>query len=1580
MSRHDESLTKALILEAATLAGPGFETPETAAAFTSAFYLRVAPSELLQRTAADLAYAATAMWQFAATRVPGIPKIRIVDSADSSVIQIINDDMRFLVDSTSAALSALGLTTGLLIHPVLPVHRDAHGHLLSFAESTGAPHESMMHIELDSLVEPGRHAAIIGRLAGVLEAVGTVVQDWPAMRATAKSLAQTLRTAPHMAAQPGAAEDAALLDWLDEDNFLFLGTRNYTLEGAELTVVPASGHGLLRSDDYLVFDGLRALTRASADVQTFLRAPQPVMISKSNRRSPIHRPLPMDTVLVKIFDEHNNVVGLRLLLGLFTSDIGFRLPADIPVLRQKVQRCLTRSGLAADSRDGHLLQHILDSFPRDELFQIDEDQLYDTAIGILHLKQRPGLALFVLRDPFERFATCLVYLPRDRFNAEVSRRIAGILEQDFNGRISTETMHFEDENLVRLHFVIATGPGQNPEPAVPDVERKLTDALRSWADRLSEALTSRLGIRAAQDQIRRFSTAFPPAYRDRCSTDIAVQDIQFIEIVLGGAPIAVRLTPEASGTLHLRITHAAHPVALSDVLPVLENLGVRVISEIPFEITPRGATESIWVQDLELQTRATETLTAGDAARFEDAFLQVWSATVENDGFNRLVLAANLSAREVMVLRTYCKLLRQAGSQFSQTYMEDTVAAHPKLAGHLVQLFDVRAKPELSDDARAEQTHAVHDAIVEALEHVENLDEDRILRSFLLLISKTLRTNFYQTGTDGLPKPYLSLKLASREIDLLPQPRPLVEIFVASPRMEGCHLRGGKVARGGIRWSDRREDFRTEVLGLMKAQMVKNAVIVPIGSKGGFVVKNPPTEGGRDALMAEVIACYRTLMYGLLDLTDNIAGDRVVPPVNVVRHDGDDTYLVVAADKGTATFSDIANGVAIDTGFWLGDAFASGGSIGYDHKVMGITAKGAWEAVKRHFREIGTDIQSTDFTCIGIGDMSGDVFGNGMMLSRHTQLIAAFNHMHIFIDPNPDPATSWQERVRMFALPRSTWRDYNTDLLSSGGGIYDRKAKSITLSPESRARFGIASETITPNDLIQTLLRCETDLLWFGGIGTYVKASSETQSDAGDRANDALRVNARELRAKVVGEGANLAVTHRARIEFALAGGRINTDAIDNSAGVDTSDHEVNIKIATGDVIAAGLVPSAERTAFLASMTDEVETLVLADNYLQTQAVTIAQSQAALLLDSHAGLMRAMERRGRLDRAVEFLPDDDTIAQRATAGIGLTRPEIAVLLAYAKNIFYEDLLASDLPDMPELKAELLAYFPERLRLLAPETLSGHRLRREIIATTIANALINRMGPSFIEDTTVRTGRDAASIARAVLIVRDVFSLQSIWRDIEALDNKVPAATQTRLFLAVSTIVEQAVRWFLLSGRPLDIAASITAFKPGVEALAASLNTLLPESERAVNAGREAAHVAAGVPEALAARIVVLNTLSTAMDIVEIAEAEHLDIAATARAYFAVGVDFGLLLVRRQARLLPATTPWRRLAVDALIDDFYVQQREIAQRRLATQPDAPAIGTAAALQEILAEITRTTPPDLAMLTVASRRIRTAGSAG
>ncbi len=1249
MKSQTERASQSLVEEAADVASG--TDPRIDADFVRLLYRNVPPDDLLGRSADDLAQAARSLWSLLAERRPGRPSVRVINAdgreeawADGrAVVQIVNDDMPFLVDSITQALNARHFVVHLVIHPVMPVQRDAAGRLLgSGAQASGAPAESVMHVELDGTVDPDGAPALVQALEAVLAAVRTAVVDFPLMSAKAGRIAQEIARAPLPAAE--AAEAAAFLAWLTDRNFTFLGYREYRIEQDSLSIEPGSGLGLLRDDGYLVFDGFRNQPSFSTVLANFRHSGGVLTISKSSRVSDVHRRVPMDTVGIKLFDATDQVIGQRLFVGLFTAQSYTRPLETIPLLRRKLQTVIERAGFAPESHDGKALRHILDSFPHDELFQFDDEALFETAMGILGLQERQRIALFLRSDPYGRFVSCLVYVPKDRYSASVRDEMAAVLVEAFGGRLASEGTHLDESALARLHFVIAARAGGIvPEVDAAALERRLIEVGRTWSDRLGDALVHAHGPRGAERLLTRYRHAFPGGYAERTDPAQAVGDIALLETIREGNPVGIRMIAGADhGGISLRTAHERDPLPLSDVLPVLENFGLRVISEVPFTVRPEGAAGAFWVQDFELQLRQAEPLDAGAAARFEQAFAQVWSGAFENDGFNRLVLLAGLTSRQVLILRLYCKILRQAGSAFSQSYMEDTLAAHPAMASLLAAYFEAAFDPSVPEADREREVSRIAGEIEDALERVANLDDDRILRGYALLMQKSLRTNHYQPGRDGLPKDYISVKLASREIVLLPLPRPFVEIYVYSPRVEGCHLRGGKVARGGLRWSDRKEDFRTEVLGLMKAQMVKNAVIVPVGSKGGFVVKRPPAGGGRDALMAEVVACYRMFLDGLLDITDNLQGETVVPPADVMRRDADDPYLVVAADKGTATFSDIANGVAQEYGFWLDDAFASGGSVGYDHKAMGITSRGAWEAVKRHFREMDRDVQTQDFTCVGIGDMSGDVFGNGMLLSKHTRLVGAFNHQHIFLDPDPDPARTWTERKRLFDLPRSGWADYNTALLSSGGAIYERSAKTLTLSPQAQTLLGLDRATMTPGELIGALLRAEVDLMWFGGIGTYVKASSETQAEAGDRANDALRINGSELRARVVAEGANLAVTQRGRIEYALRGGRINTDAIDNSAGVDTSDHEVNIKIGVGQLIAAGHVPASDRTAFLASMTDEVASLVLRHNELQTLAISLAEAEAPALLDRHTRLMRGLEREGRLDRAVEFLPDAET--------------------------------------------------------------------------------------------------------------------------------------------------------------------------------------------------------------------------------------------------------------------------------------------------------------------------------------------------
>ncbi|HEM47141.1 MAG TPA: NAD-glutamate dehydrogenase, partial [Alphaproteobacteria bacterium] len=1066
-----------------------------------------------------------------------------------------------------------------------------------------------------------------------------------------------------------------------------------------------------------------------------------------------------------------------------------------------------------------------------------------------------------------------------------------------------------------------------------------------------------------------------------------VYDIGLIDAALESGALQMNLYhPIEAGAdeFHLKIYQPGDPVPLSDVLPMLENMGLKVIGEVPYGVNPQGAARSVWMHDFSL-TVAEGGVIDFDSVRapFHESFARIWRGEMENDGFNRLAVAARLGWRRIVVLRACCKYLRQAAIPFSQAYMEQTLARNGAIARLLAELFEARFDPDREGEREAEEERIAGE-IVAALDAVDNLDEDRIIRRFLNLVRSTVRTNFFQQAADGTPKPQLALKLDARNVEELPEPRPWREIFVYSPRLEGVHLRFGPVARGGLRWSDRREDFRTEILGLVKAQQVKNAVIVPVGSKGGFVLKRPPPAGDREALQAEGIACYRSFVSGLLDVTDNRVGDEVVAPPRVLRKDDDDPYLVVAADKGTATFSDIANGIARDYGFWLDDAFASGGSAGYDHKKMGITARGAWESVKRHFREMGHDTQARDFTVVGVGDMSGDVFGNGMLLSEHIRLIGAFNHLHVFVDPDPDAKASFAERRRLFEMPRSSWADYDSSLISKGGGVFERRAKSVRVTPQMKAAFGIESDALTPAALIRAMLTAEVDLLWFGGIGTYVKASAETDADAGDRANDALRVSAGQLRCRVIGEGANLGVTQRGRVEFALAGGRINTDAIDNSAGVDTSDHEVNIKILTGDLVARRKLTVKQRNRLLEEMTEEVAALVLRDNYQQTQSISVVEAQSTERLDEQQRLMRALERAGRLDRALEFLPDDETIAERHEAGLGLTRPELAVLLAYAKIVVYDALLDSDLPDDPLLAGDLARYFPRPLQEAYPDAIGRHRLRREIVATGLTNSIVNRTGPGFINEMQLKTGMDAAEVVRAYTVSREVFDLRGLWEEIEALDNLAPADAQTRMLLETVRTVWRTAPWFLGNcPHPLDITGTVTEFHAGVQRIAAALPGILSAAQREDLAERARRYAQPGVPDELTVRIGRLKALSSALDIVRIAGTGGQEVEHAGAAYFLVGDRFRLDWLRRAAGTMPAENHWHRLALAAIIDDLWGHQYDLTAAALrgggtgAEAVDgwiASRAEQAEGVDQLLQDMVAAGAPDLAMLAVANRQLR------
>jgi glutamate dehydrogenase len=1510
--------------------------------FVRQYYRWVPREDLEDRDPLDLYGAAVAHWNLAQQRSRGEVKVHVYNpefeqhgwASPHTVVELVSDDMPFLVDSVTMELGREGYAIDLVIHPVVHVRRDADGRLLEVlepnADADGSLAESVLHAEVPRQPDSGRLAELAGGIQRVLGDVRAAVEDWATMRERMDAIVAELDERPPSIDADELGEVKEFLKWLVDDHFTFLGYREYEL------VEQHGEHGLRALED----SGLGILAGTPATPYTPLdpkalalaRDPHPLVLTKANSRSTIHRPAYLDYVGVKTFSGDGELTGELRFLGLYTSSAYKQSPRAIPLLRGKVERVLERAGFSPHSHDFKALLEILESYPRDALFQISLDELYEIAVGILGLGERQRVRLFVRRDPLARFVSCLVCVPRDRFNTENRERIAEILADAFGGTQVDWSLQLSESVVVRVYYVVHLGEDAPSAYDLGEIEARIVQATRAWSDDLHQALVDEHGEELGGRVFSRYESAFPPAYRADWVARSAVGDISRIDELDGGGPIMSLYRPlEASeGTVRCKLV-SSEEVSLSDVLPTFEHMGARVVDEHPYEITPAGGPPA-WIYDFGIECAADDVESVREL--FQETFLAVRRGELENDGFNALVLKASLSGREITVVRAIAKYLRQAGIAFSDGYMEQTLLGHPEIAALLVKLFVARFDPDHRDQEAAEGIAAT---IEEAIDGVTSLDQDRILHSFLSVVRAMLRTNYFSVGGDGTSRPCLSFKLDPEQLGVLPLPRPKFEIFVYSPRVEGVHLRGGKVARGGLRWSDRREDFRTEVLGLMKAQMVKNALIVPVGSKGGFVLKRAPSEGGREALQEEGIACYKTFLSGLLDLTDNIVAGEVVPPPRVVRYDDDDPYLVVAADKGTASFSDIANGVSAEYGFWLGDAFASGGSQGYDHKAMGITARGAWESVKRHFRELGTDIQSTEFTVVGIGDMAGDVFGNGMLLSEHIRLLAAFNHMHVFLDPNPDTAASFAERKRLFELPRSAWSDYDASLISEGGGVFSRSAKSIPISAQVKEALAIEQDQLAPADLIRAILRAPVDLLWNGGIGTYVKASSESHADAGDKANDAVRLNGRDLRCRVVGEGGNLGLTQRGRIEFALSGGpdsdggRINTDAIDNVAGVNCSDHEVNIKILLDALVAAGDMTSKQRNELLVEMTDAVGEGVLYGSYTQTQAMSLAEAQAAPMVDVHQRLIRHLEQVAGLNREIEFLPSDDVLSERKSNHRGLVAPELAVVMAYCKIHLYEALLDSDLPEDPYLGHDLERYFPPPLPERYSEQMRSHRLRREIIATVVANQLVDRAGTTFAFRLGEETGAPASTLARAYAVAREVFDMRSLVAAIEELDNRVDAKVQLEMLIEGRRLLERATRW-LVRANPgsIDIAVTTRYYEPGARLMMNSLPDVLDGGDRWAFAKRHDELEQAGVPTELSTRIAAMPSLLSVFDIVEASRATKRQPEAVMATYSRLGSRLELNWLRDRIIELPRTNRWQGLARAALRDDLYSLHRSLTQ--------------------------------------------------
>ena len=1506
------------------------------------FYHGVSELDLVQRAPEDLAGAALAQLELGRVRIRGQSRVRVFNpepgrdgfASPHTVIMVITDDMPFLVDSLGMVCTQRGLAVHLLAHPVLSVVRDGRG-LLKSVHLDDAPQdagpESWQMIEIDREPDPARLAAIEASIRSSLRDVRAATGDWRRMRTKARDAATMLG-----GARSEVREAKALLEWMADDHFTFLGYREYRLRRGprqdRLVPVPRSGLGILRPRA-----GHKAKTIVlSGEIRAFARSSDPLIITKANSVATVHRSTYLDYVGIKTFDAKGNVTGERRFLGLWTSSAYSHGPSEIPVLRHKVERVIDHFHLKPSSHDHKALVHALDTFPRDELFQATLPDLIRIVRGIVNLYERAQVRLFVRRDPFRRFYSCLVYVPRDRYNTQARKRIEKLALEAFGGVAIESQVTLSESVLARLHLLVRTPIGTDQGVEAVELERSIAETVRTWQDQLKDALLDARGEAEALQLYRTWADAFPAAYQEDMPFEVAVDDIALLEQVAerpGELHMSMyRREDQPPHKVQFKLLRKDRPIPISDVLPTIENLGLKLISERPYDIgTEPGA---FWIQDFELEhPRGIRIDLETDGPRFMTTFAKVWTGEADNDGFNRLVLAADLGWRGAMVLRTYARWFVQLGLPLSQAYVEEALASNAAAAGHLLRLFVARFDPGIPASRRRHAEATQRRALDRLLAGVARIDDDRILRAYIAAIEATLRTNYFRTDAAGEPRPFLALKLDPRRAAEVPLPKPMFEIFVHSPRVEGVHLRMGRVARGGLRWSDRREDFRTEILGLMRAQNVKNTVIVPVGAKGGFVPRRLPQN--RDEAQQEGTACYRTFIRALLDVTDNVVGGKVIAPPGVVRYDGDDAYLVVAADKGTAKFSDVANAISEEYGFWLGDAFASGGSAGYDHKEMGITARGGWESVRRHFREFGRDTQSQHFTVAGIGDMSGDVFGNAMLLSPHIRLVAAFDHRHIFIDPAPDGAHSFAERKRLFALPRSSWEDYDARLISKGGGVHSRQQKSVPLSAEARALLGIEAPSAAPNDVIRAILRLPVDLLWNGGIGTYVKSADETHAEIGDRANDAVRVNGADLRCRVVGEGGNLGFSQRGRIEYALAGGRINTDFIDNSAGVNCSDVEVNLKILFNPLIVAGKLRRKARNRLLESMTDEVAELVLRNNYLQCLAISGLHETAAERIFELGHLLRSLERAGTLDRALEALPTDEEIVERHRKGQRLTRPELAMLLSYSKIWLSGRLIDTDIAEDPYLGAELTRYFPKPVQRRFPREIQKHQLRREIIVTAVTNSLVNRMGPGFAVRTQEDTGADVGSIARAYSIAREITGMRELWADIEALDDKAPAALQYAMSHETMRLLRRLTYWVLRNhGTNLDIERAVSRLRPGIRELMSDLPDLIEGIEVEYYEKSLARFSADGVPASVARRVASLGAFHSSVDIVEVALARRAPVARAARVYFGLGAAIGLDWIRGEIERLPVEGHWQALARGTMREEAYLLQRRLADQVLS----------------------------------------------
>ncbi|GAA5217805.1 NAD-glutamate dehydrogenase [Corallincola platygyrae] len=1503
-------------------------------------YRNISLEDLAGRSDSDLYGGVMSLWHLMQSHDIEQPSIHVFNPevgshgwhSNHTIIELIQRDTPFMVDSLRMALKRLGVTAHLLLNAPLSVE-SSEGEVTALGDiSDTFKHKiTVFHVEIDRQTSQADRQKICEELNSVFRDVTLAVEDWQPMQDKLESVIKELAKSPFPGAESEREEAIEFLEWVKNHNFTLMGYREYKVKAVkgdhELSQLKGSSLGLMRASENNRSRKLSTLptsARENALDQSLL------VLTKTNSKSRVHRPAYIDYIGIKKFDDKGNVIGEHRFIGLYAASVYNQSATQVPLIRNKLDRVMAGGGYAKGSHAYKALLNILETYPRDELLQSPESELLNIGLGVLQMQERDMSRLFVRRDLFGRYFSCMVYVPKDRYNTFLRQQTQVILQRYFNSEAPVEfTTFFSESVLARTHYIVHV-KDNTMDVDVKQIEQNLVEAARSWEDKFQDALLGQFGEEQAKHLHQKYAEGFPRSYKDDVLPGSAIADIEQLERLndqhqLGMLFYRAQEERDNSKLVRLKLYHLETPLHLSDILPLLENMGLRVIGERPYKITDNQGVLH-WVLEFHMAHASGTGLDINEVqGRFVEALSGVWSGQYEDDGFNKLILSAGLTGRQVSMLRAYAKYMRQIGSSFSQQYIENSLCDYADIACQLFELFETKFSPAVKNRDLTKQLEQLETA----LDNVSSLDDDRIIRRYAELVQATLRTNYYQAMSDGRDKPYIAFKMSPDAISDMPLPLPKFEVFVYSPRVEGVHLRGGKVARGGLRWSDRREDFRTEVLGLVKAQQVKNTVIVPVGAKGGFVCKQLPSPSDRDAFLNEGQNCYRTFIRALLDITDNVVDGTLVPPVNVVRHDEDDPYLVVAADKGTATFSDIANEISEQYKFWLGDAFASGGSVGYDHKKMGITARGAWESVKRHFREIGINCQEEEFTCVGVGDMGGDVFGNGMLLSEKIRLQAAFNHLHIFVDPNPDAQSSYVERKRLFELPRSSWADYDKKLISKGGGIFERSAKSVTLSAEMKKMLNTDKKSLTPNELIKQLIIMPVNLFWNGGIGTYIKGTNENHSDVGDRANDAVRVNGSELNAKIVGEGGNLGATQLGRIEYAANGGRINTDFTDNVGGVDCSDNEVNIKILLNGLVSHGDLTLKQRNKLLYDMTDDVTEIVLDNCYRQTQGLSISQLKNEEQVKEYQRFIHAMEREGLLDRALEFLPSDEELAERTQAGLGLTRPELCVLLAYGKMFLKEKLLVPEVTDVSYHNQSLIGAFPKQLQKKYREEMQAHPLRSEIIATQIANAMVDDVGFNFVGRLQDETGATEAEIANCYTMAREVFELSKVWQSISSLDNKIAAETQSELLHQFRRIMRRATRWFLRHrDRSLSIEQNVKRYQATFDDIRSNLEHYLVKDEVAELQVTANELESKGVNGDIASLMSQISTLFSALDIAEVAIEAKRDVAIVADVYFKLGAKLQLHWFLNQISLQPVSNHWQALARASFREELDWQQRAL----------------------------------------------------